>query len=154
MAVSQVGIIYSTALRTIRRVIIPDFDSQLNDTKITTQGESLYKMPLADYNAAGGLDGLKAALAGQVGPAGNDLCALCNGQDQVQGVFRMDTAIAADVARSIPNGWYYVQGIPAQVQTGTYVDDLGATQPIMQTIAPGWFYNKTNGKFGLTKNPQ
>jgi hypothetical protein len=153
MAITQVGIVYSTNLRTIRRVIIPDNDAQLNDSKITVQGEGLYKMPLATYQAAGGLDGLKAAFAGQVGPAGNDLTAICNGQNQVQGVVRMDTAIVADMARPIANGWYYVQGIPATVQTGTYVDALGATVPIMQTIAPGWFYNPTTGNFGLTRNP-
>lgn len=152
MAITQVGIVYSTSLRTIRRVIIPDFDSQLNDSKLLLNGESLYKMPLANYNSSGGLEGLQAALAGQVGPAGNDLCAVCNGQNQVVEVIRADTSVLTD-AQGLPRGYYMVQSIPSQIQTGTYVDLLGATVPTYQSIAAGWFYNPTTGNFGLTKNP-
>jgi hypothetical protein len=152
MAITQVGIVYSTALRTIRRVIIPNSDAALNDGKLLLSGESLYKMALATYNAAGGLAGLQAALAGQVGPAGNDLCAVCNGQNQVAGVVRADTSILTD-EQSLPNGYYMVQGIPTQVQTGTYTDALLGVQPIYQTITAGWFYNPNTGNFGLTRNP-
>lgn len=152
MAATQIGIVYSTALRTIRRVIIPNTDSALNDSKILLNGESLYKMPLATYNASGGLAGLQAALAGQVGTAGNDLCAVCSGQDQVMGVVRADPAITSD-SSILANGWYFVLGIPSLVQTGTQLDLNGATIPTYQAIARGWFYNPTNGHFGLTKNP-
>lgn len=152
MAATQVGIIYSTSLRTIRRVVIPSFDSELNDSKITGTGEGIYKMPIDTYNSSGGLAGLQTALAGQIGPAGNDLCAVCNGQNQVVGVVRADPAIVADT-QGLPKGYYMVQGIPSQIQTGTAVDGLGVTQPVMQTIVPGWFYNPTTGNFGLTRNP-
>lgn len=152
MAATQVGIIYSTSLRTIRRVVIPDFDSQLNDSKITGTGEGIYKMPIATYNTSGGMAGLQAALVNQIGPAGNDLCAVCNGQNQVVGVVRADPAILADTA-GLPKGYYMVGSIPTQVQTGTFVDGLGVTQPVMQIISPGWFYNPTTGNFGLTRNP-
>lgn len=152
MAATQVGIVYSISLRTIRRVIIPDFDSQLNDPKITETGEGIYKMPISNYNTSGGMAGLQAALAGQIGPAGNDLSAICNGQNQVAGIVRADPAIVADT-QGFPKGYYMVGSIPSQVQTGTFVDGSGATQPMMQTIVPGWFYNPTNGNFGLTRNP-
>lgn len=152
MAVTQVGIVYSTSLRTIRRVIVPTADSGLDDSKLLLSGESLYKMPLATYNATGGLPGLQAALAGQVGPAGNDLCAICNGQDQVVGVVRADPAILTD-QQSLPRGYYMVGSIPAKVQTGTFVDEFSATQPLYSAITAGWFYNPANGNFGLTRNP-
>lgn len=152
MAITQVGIVYSTSLRTIRRIIVPDFDSQLNDSKLLLNGEGLYKMPVANYNASGGMAGLQAALAGQIGPAGNDLCAVCNGQNQVVQVIRADSSMLADT-QGLPKGYYMVQGIPSQVQTGTFVDALGASVPLYQSIATGWFYNPTTGNFGLTRNP-
>lgn len=152
MAITQVGIVYSTSLRTIRRVIIPDSDSQLNDSRLLLNGEGLYKMPLASYNAAGGMEGLQTALAGQVGPAGNDLCSVCNGQNQVVEVVRADSSIVTDT-QGLPKGYYMVQSIPSQIQTGTYVDSLGATVPTYQSIAAGWFYNPANGNFGLTRKP-
>src|SRR5215203_3644155 len=108
MAATQVGIVYSTRLLTIRRIYVPDYDGQLNDPKLYGPGESLFLMPMANYLAAGGADGLRAALAGQVGPAGNDLCAICDGRDFVQYIVRADPSILNDT-KGLPKGWYFIQ---------------------------------------------
>src|SRR5436309_2349520 len=113
MASTMLGLIYSSALKTLRRVVAPDADAALDSAGLLLSGESIYKMPLSSYDTASGLDGLKTILAAQVGPAGNDLCAICNGQNQVVGVVRADTAIPDDT-KGLPRGYYMVQSIPSQ----------------------------------------
>src|SRR5215207_4790989 len=141
MAATQVAIIYSTRLLSIRRIYVPDNDAQLSDPKLTGPGESKFLMPMANYLAAGGLDGLRAALAGQVGAAGNDLCAVLDGRDIVQNVVRADPSLLNDT-KGLRKGWYFVEGNPKMVQTGNYVDPIDDQKyPINSAIEPEWTYN-------------
>lgn len=107
MAATQVGLVYSTRQKIVRRVIVPDSDAALDLPGWIGAGETLIRMPLQTYQAMGSPADRDAWLASQIGPpVGTDRVVILDGRNDVVAITRADALLAADVAGlNLPKGY-------------------------------------------------
>jgi len=130
MAATFVGIVLSIRQNAIRRVIVPDFDAQLDDPSFVGTGERLIKIAMTTYRSWGSPADMKAYIEGQEGASSLDRLCILDGLDRLVAIVRGDYEIdGPNILSQLPNGYSLIE---------SDLGEIGETWPFKQvTIAGG-----------------
>lgn len=126
MTATYVGIVVSTRQKTVRRIIVPDTDAELQQPGIVEAGETLLLMPMAIYQSLTDISQVDQWLVGEIGAGLSGRCVILDGRDIVQYIIYADPSILSET-KGLPRGWTLLEtdtpcvvGDKYNANTGTF----------------------------------